>query len=167
MCQSFWATANPADKCFNHLDDLRDYPPAWSCSHQFGHVDMLLVPEHAGRLKNGRATTIDSDNQKWDDVTICLQKHAYIHTIHYITRLYLHLHLHLHLLHHIHVCIYIYSIYNYVYTYTAQNERHRAWLREHSKTPGVVLHELRRSLPGCLHAVLDWKPGETEAQQSG
>lgn len=134
MCQSFWATAIAADQCFNHLDDLRDYPPAWSCSHQFGHVDMLLVPEHAGRLKNGRATTIDSDNQKWDDVTICRQKHAYIHTIHYITRLYLHLHLHLHLLHYIHVYIYIYSIYNYVYTYTAQNECHRAWLREHSKT---------------------------------
>ena len=176
MCQSFWATAIPADKCFNHLDDLRHYPPAWFCSHQFGHVDMLLVPEHAGHLKNvGGATTIDSDNQKWGEMTICLQKHTYIHTIHYIKRLYLHLHLHvhLHLLHYIHVCIYIYiysySIYNYgplcIYIYCPK------WapssVTQAFQDPGMILHELRRSLPRCLHAVLDWKPGETEAQQSG
>ena len=126
---------------------------------------MLLVPEHASPVKNvGGPTTTDSDNQKWDDVTMCPQKIC-VHVIHYIALLHIvtlfavaFTLITLFTLHTLHTCIlYILSIYNYVHILPKMSTRIRKTQTQGAfQDPGVVLHA--GSLPRCLGMIPSYHP---------
>ena len=124
---------------------------------------MLLVPEHASPVKNvGGPTTTDSDNQKWDDVTMCTQKIC-VHVIHYIALLHIvTLFACIYINHIIYITyityMYILSIYNYVHILPKMSTRIR-------KTQGAFQDPWRgtpcwiaTSLPGDDSELssLDW-----------